>query len=150
MSILEFSKKLNVLVPNLMRELMRRQKGPLAKGEISLPQLLVLNYINNKGGAIMSEIARHMSATLSAATGMVDRLVQSGFLLRERDEKDRRIVKISLTNKGRDIVGRVEKERLLLIKETFGKLTEEERERYLEILEKVFSILGGRTHGATS
>lgn len=140
-SILEFSKRLNELMPNLIREFNKRQKNPLAKGEITLPQLFVLNFLKIKGEAIMTEIAAHMATTLSAATGMVGRLVQSKLLLRSRDEKDRRIVKITLTRKGKEIVESVEKERLLLIKAVFGRLSKEERQTYLEILEKVYKTL---------
>lgn len=140
-SILKFSKRLNELMPNLIREFTKRQKNPLAKGEISLPQLLVLNFIKNKGEAIMSEISRHMATTLSAATGIVDRLVQAHLLTRQRDEEDRRLVKITLTRKGREIVESVERERFLLIKDVFGKLSEKERQSYLEILEKVYRVL---------
>ncbi len=144
-SILEFSKKLNELMPNLLKEFTRRQKNPLAKGEISLPQLFVLNFIKNKGEAIMGEISRHMATTLSAATGIVDRLVQAHLLTRERDEEDRRIVRIKLTRRGKGIVESVEKERFLLIKDVFGRLSERERQNYLEILEKVYRILHERS-----
>ena len=69
-----------------------------------------------------------------AMTGIVDRLVREGYLRRESDPKDRRIIKIRLTAKGERAVTQIlEKKKQMIIK-MFGMISQGEREEYLRIL----------------
>ena len=63
----------------------------------------------------MGELARHLGISLSAATGLVDRLVQRGLVERDNDPDDRRIVCVRLAPAGkraRDAFQREKKRRL--------------------------------------
>jgi DNA-binding MarR family transcriptional regulator len=144
MDIDKFSEKFEELFPDLAKGFMRTQQNELVKGNISLPQFFVLNYLYRKGESIMSDISKYMSTTLSASTGIINRMVKTGLIARHHDENDRRLVKIHLTQKGRKIVEKILDTRSNMIKETFGRLSGEDREKYLEILYKVRSILDTR------
>jgi DNA-binding MarR family transcriptional regulator len=50
----------------------------------------------------MSTLAQRIGVGLPAATGVVDRLERDGFVERLRDESDRRVVRVALTERGRD------------------------------------------------
>lgn len=56
------------------------------------------------------ELARRMGCDKSNITGMVDRLVRRGLLLRQTDAADRRIVKPVLTGDGVALVARIRAE----------------------------------------
>lgn len=56
------------------------------------------------------ELARRMGCDKSNITGMVDRLVRRGLLLRQTDGADRRIVKPVLTGDGVALVARIRAE----------------------------------------
>ena len=49
----------------------------------------------------MSSIAKKLSVTVGTLTIAMNSLVKKGYVKRERSEKDRRVVFIQLTNKGR-------------------------------------------------
>lgn len=51
-------------------------------------------------GLMLSDLSRHLMVTCGNITGVVDRLEQAGYLQRERQPDDRRVVVARLTPKG--------------------------------------------------
>jgi DNA-binding MarR family transcriptional regulator len=82
-----------------------------------------------------------MKVTTAAMTGIVDRLVRDGYLARTDDPQDRRIIKVRVTTKGGDLVGRINQQRRLMIIKIFGKIPETDRHDYLRILMQIKEIL---------
>ncbi len=76
--------------------------------EVTMPQLktLVLTYGAPEGRMRMGQIAQALGVAMSTATGIVERLVEQGFLLREMDPEDRRSVAVRLTSLGRETLDR--------------------------------------------
>jgi DNA-binding MarR family transcriptional regulator len=60
----------------------------------------VLATIGYAGGLPFGEIGAKMMVTVSNLTGIVDRLEEKKLVLRKRDENDRRVVHVVLTEKG--------------------------------------------------
>lgn len=137
----EFAKELTVYLPLLMRGIFKRQSDEIARGKITMPQYLVLDLIETRGALKMSEIAFAMSVSLPAMTGIVDRLHLTGMVARSYDPKDRRLIRINLSAKGRKIVTKIRKQRQEVISEVFGQLSDEERQSYLKIIKKVVGVL---------
>ncbi|MCM8766241.1 MAG: MarR family transcriptional regulator [Candidatus Omnitrophica bacterium] len=129
------------LLPKVMRLMAKRHSNELLKGKISLPQFIVLDFLYKEKRAIMSKIAEILSVSAPAATGIVNKLVRDGYLIREYDSKNRRIILIRLTNKGRDLIKKIIEQRRSLVKDIFGKLSEKERHDYLHILTKIYKLL---------
>jgi DNA-binding MarR family transcriptional regulator len=129
------------LLPQLVRGMTRHENNYLSKGVITLPQVWVLRYLTQQPECPMRELAGFMKMGLSSVTGMVDRLVKQGLAGRRRTEKDRRLVFVDITARGRrvlnDILGQRRKTALRL----FESLTAEERMIYLSILEKLVKKL---------
>ena len=50
--------------------------------------------------ATMGQLSDHMNFPMSTATGIVDRLVKKGYIERGKSDSDRRIVVITLSEKG--------------------------------------------------
>jgi len=129
------------LLPQLVRGMTRHENNYLSKGVITLPQVWVLRYLTQQPECPMRELAGFMKMGLSSVTGMVDRLVKQGLAGRRRTEKDRRLVFVDITARGRrvlnDILGQRRKTALRL----FESLTAEERMVYLCILEKLVKKL---------
>jgi len=55
----------------------------------------------------MSRVAACLYVTTSAVTAMADRLVRKKMVQRRRSLRDRRIVEIEITDRGRDIVDKI-------------------------------------------
>jgi len=106
--------------------------------------MLILEILNKKKECIMSELAEALAITTSATTGLIDRMIKLNLVTRSRCEKDRRIVNVNITRKGKNTISGIIEERRRMIVDTFGKLSKEEREKYLEIMEKVYRILTQR------
>jgi DNA-binding MarR family transcriptional regulator len=78
----------------------KRLEDALDKAGVTPPQFYVLATIGYAGGLPFGEIGAKMMVTVSNLTGIVDRLEEKKLVLRRRDEKDRRVVHVVLTEKG--------------------------------------------------
>ena len=78
----------------------KRLEADLAKQGLTPPQFYVLATIGYAGGLPFGEIGAKMMVTVSNLTGIVDRLEEKKLVLRKRDEYDRRVVHVVLTEKG--------------------------------------------------
>lgn len=66
---------------------------------ISVPEMLALEYLDPDGSIGPSELARRLQMTSGAMTALVDRLEESGHVVRERHPADRRRVLVKRTKK---------------------------------------------------
>lgn len=140
-SLSEFADKLNEILPVIIKEFARRQANELYKGKITLPQFVILDFLQKGGEAKMTELAQITGVTTAAMTGIVDRLVRDNYALRNPSPNDRRIIKIRITSKGAELTKRINRQRRQMIIEIFGKLSERERKDYIMILKHIYDIL---------
>jgi DNA-binding MarR family transcriptional regulator len=141
MLLTDFADKMNEIMPTLIKEFARRQTNELYKGKITLPQFLIMEFLDRQGEGKMTDLARFMRVTTAAMTGIIDRLVKYGYVSRIPDLKDRRIIKVRLTVKGLELVKKVRRERRQMFLDIFGRISEEDRENYLRILMQIREIL---------
>ena len=78
----------------------KRLEDDLDKLGLTPPQFYVLATIGYAGGLPFGEIGAKMMVTVSNLTGIVDRLEEKKLVSRRRDENDRRVVYVVLTEKG--------------------------------------------------
>jgi DNA-binding MarR family transcriptional regulator len=87
------------LLWNINRKLSRRLT-PLAQKEgLSLTELVLLRKAHLDGERRVTSLAEELCVPPSTLTGMMDRLVDSGWLARDRDPDDRRAVVVKGTPK---------------------------------------------------
>ena len=75
---------------------------------VSMAQLHVLHLLDRHGELAMSRLADMLDVSLSAATGLIDRIEERGFVERLRVPSDRRIVLVRITQEGRQLLDDVE------------------------------------------
>jgi DNA-binding MarR family transcriptional regulator len=75
----------------------------LKQEDITLPQLDILVCLGRTEGLTLGEMGERLLVTGGNITGLVDRLERSGYVYRERDQKDRRIIRAKLTPKGAEL-----------------------------------------------
>lgn len=136
-----FSGRMVELIPRMMREITRRESNYLSRGKISLPQLSVLGHLDRQEDCPMHELAQVLGVSRPAATGLVDRLISQGLVSRHGDPKDRRVVRVNLTAKGRKVLSAIWEQKRRVITQVFGRLSAADRSHYLSTLEKVVKIL---------
>ncbi len=112
-------------------------KKELNKERLTVPQLDIITCLDRSKGLPLSELAERLLVTGGNITGIIDRLEKGGYVYRERDKKDRRIVRALLTEKGFDLY----KSFLPRYKEVMHKinsvLTTEERKELQRLLKKL-------------
>jgi len=137
------------LMPEVIKGFARYEHNYLRSGEITIPQFWVLEYLSRDGVAKMSHLAKFLSISRPAATGLIDRLLIQGLVRRKADLKDRRIVWIEISPKGVQITRSILKRRLNTCIKVFGQLKAVERRNHLLLLEqlvRVFNAPGKGSH----
>ena len=69
---------------------------------IPLSHVQVMAMLNDNGSMSVSEISRRLGIAKPNITPLVDRLIVAGLVERCRDDKDRRVVNISICEAGRE------------------------------------------------
>jgi len=109
----------------------------LSLGQVSFPQFFLLGHIASSESLSMTEIADKMAHTTAAATGLVDRLQNLGYVKRMHASDDRRKVLVRITPKGLDLVGRIRQDIVSKLSVVTGILEPEEQTTWLHIYEKI-------------
>ena len=110
--------------------------GRFAKSTgLSMPQFSLMMQLHHKGACGMSTVSEGFDITPAAASQLVDKLVQSGFIQRVEDHHDRRAKLLSLTDKGGEIIEQGMTERYRWVNELAGKLSPEELTQVSEALD---------------
>jgi DNA-binding MarR family transcriptional regulator len=102
---------------------------------LSMPQFSLMMQMYHRGACGMSGISERFEITPAAASQLVDKLVQSGYIKREEDPTDRRAKLLNLTKKGRELIEQGIEERFRWVDDLTGKLTPEERIQVGEALD---------------
>lgn len=100
-------------------------------------QYNVLRILRGEGRPLpCQEIADRMIQVVPAMTGLVDRLEQQELVRRDRCTEDRRVVYIALTDKGAELLGRLDEPVMELHRALIGHLTRGELKELSRLLEK--------------
>lgn len=105
--------------------------------QLSSSQRIILRHLINHGPCPVSEVANQLGVTLSAATGLVDRLVKAKMVTRDRDQTDRRVVWVKITPDGEAAVFGAETRRHAAFGAVTKDLSDDELARLLDLLDRM-------------
>jgi DNA-binding MarR family transcriptional regulator len=111
----------------------------LAPGNVSFPQYFLLTYLDQKEVLTMSAIAQKMGHTTAAASGLVARLENLGYVMRSSAPEDRRKVMVCITTKGSTLVRRIREEMMGNLTKIMEHLTPAEQTAWLHIYTKIYN-----------
>lgn len=118
----------------------KKLQDDLERVDLTPPQFYVLATIGYSGGLPFGEIGEKMMVTVSNLTGIVDRLEDKGLVARERNPRDRRVVRVALTDKG----AKLHKSAIPLfeksIAELFSSLSDEQQKELSHLLRKLIHV----------
>jgi DNA-binding MarR family transcriptional regulator len=113
-----------------------RERAHFAKATgLSMPQFGILMQLHYRKDCGVSDISERFDITNAAASQLVDKLVQSGLILRAEDPTDRRAKLLNLTEKGKQFIQKGIEERYRWVDQLAAKLTPEERAKVDEALQ---------------
>ena len=100
---MEHYKMLNDILVNLFNEILGIEEKALTLSEfrdISVNDMHILEAVGTEEPRSMSSVAKSLSVTVGTLTIAMNNLVKKGYVNRARSEEDRRVVLISLSEKG--------------------------------------------------
>jgi DNA-binding MarR family transcriptional regulator len=132
--------KMNELVASIfavMRVVREHAQKRHKRDPFSILQLETLNYVSVNGQPTMKDISNYLCITPPSATSIVNGLVKAGKLERIPDPRDRRIVRLSATAKGKREAGKWYAEKTARMKKIFAVLSEKERGDIVRMFTKI-------------
>jgi DNA-binding MarR family transcriptional regulator len=111
-------------------------------GLITLPQFDVLVQLSRQSeGLSFVELSRKLLVTSGNLTGIIDRLERDSLVSREPDSSDRRVVRIRLTSKGKDLISRLIPEHVKQIETVFTRISNKDLRQLRGLLGKLRTVL---------
>jgi DNA-binding MarR family transcriptional regulator len=116
-----------------------RHPGPPPEPELSPPQAHILFTIAAKKseGISVKDVAEQSHITPGAVTQFVNTLVERGFVMRDGDPNDRRIVRLKLTQEAKSHFEKMRKQHLESMIEIFEALTNDEIKQLIALFTKM-------------
>ena len=104
---------------------------------LTIPQMKCLCYISRHGKINLSGLAAGIHVTPANVTGIIDRLVEQGLVSRIHDSSDRRVLWLSVTEKGESILSNLREGKSGKMRELLETLSDKE----LAVISQAFDIL---------
>lgn len=133
--------RLITLSTQIRKLMLQQSKVSFEEKAATLLQSQILTYLEEKPEAKMSELAGYINTSLSSATQIVERMVQAKFVKRIQDEKDRRVVLLTITESGREELKNLKRAKRERMKKLFSKIDNHDIKELIRIQEKILLSL---------
>ena len=118
--------------------LIREHMKPAKKTDPStFLRIGTLHYISESKQPTMQEISKFLSITPPSATSLIDGLIESGMITRVADTRDRRMVRLEASPKGRKILEKTHKEMMVRMNQVLEKLDSKDIDDLIRIMKKL-------------
>lgn len=138
----------NIRILQALRRIVRaielHSKKLAANYQITTPQLVCLTKLREGGSNTASALSKLVHLSPSTLVGIIDRLEEKELAQRERDQKDRRYVNISITEKGKQLVAQAPSPLQDKLSSALDHLPELEHLSIALSLEKVVDLMEAR------
>ena len=132
------AERLSHIILEMQRCFVLRLCKQLAPGNVSFSQFFLLAFLDQKEVLTMSAIAQKMGHTTAAASGLVARLENLGYVMRSVAREDRRKVMVCITPKGSALVRRIREEMVGNLIKVLEHLSPDEQKAWLQIYSKIY------------
>jgi DNA-binding MarR family transcriptional regulator len=129
---------------NLMLGEVRRRLA----ADATMPRFDLLANLEREDGQTLAALSRRMLVTAGNLTGLVDRAERDGVVERRADPSDKRLSRVYLTSKGRELVTHLLPVHAQHVAELLSGLDPNERRELRRLLGKLRESLGVRRRGA--
>ena len=106
-------------------------------GDLTYSQFAVLEALYHLGAMTQGEISAKVLKSGSNMTTVIDNLERDGLVRRERDEKDRRVIHVHLTEAGKGKIEAVLPGHVAALVEEFSVLSAQEQKQLGELCKKL-------------
>jgi DNA-binding MarR family transcriptional regulator len=113
----------------------------MVESQLTLPQMVCLHVLLARGAQSVNQVADALSLSASAASHLIDRLVERELVLRIEGKDDRRQKQISITPAGAELIAKLGAARAAQIEAAVATLDADLRERLVGVVEQVIQQL---------
>lgn len=99
----------------------------------------IIDALFNKPRMTMAEIANKIGRDKSTVTALIDKLMKFGYVVKERDTKDTRVVYVALTSKGQELKPIFQEISANVLGVFYSGISENEKEELAKILNKIYN-----------
>ncbi|PWH20175.1 MAG: hypothetical protein DDG59_01090 [Anaerolineae bacterium] len=138
---LRFSAQLQQFIGLLLRMVMQNHYRFVKQNGLTMPQMMILYHVQRAGGCTVSEVGEEFGISSAAASQLIDRLVQQGYLTRKEHPHDRRIKENSLTEAGIQIVEASMNAHQSCVADLVSRIDLQTQQQMLPFLEQMVEIL---------
>lgn len=128
-------------IQEIVENLTRCQKMPSAAGwqkiGLSRAQVSMLFMLFYHPDASVKQITEFLGVTKSAVTQLMDPLVQKELVSRQNDAGDRRIVRLSITAKGKKIIKEVNRLKFAGMRSALDTLSDKDLKQLADLYKKM-------------
>ncbi len=136
--------ELGLLLSRVFENVVMTEEKSLQKGyfsDLSIAEMHTLDAIGPYEARTMSETAQSLGVTTGTLTVSIDRLVRKGYVIRKRDEHDRRIVRISLTRDGKVACRMHSKFHAVLARHILEPYSKDEKDMLIHMVSEIDEFL---------
>jgi DNA-binding MarR family transcriptional regulator len=109
--------------------------------ELTIDQHYIIGHIQKSKECTSSELAEAFEVNKSAITAIINRLADRGLIERTRDENDRRVVYLTLSDNGKELHQKTQEKVHLLVESFITQFDEAEITNFINTYEKLALIL---------
>lgn len=140
MSIYDYN-SLNLIFSQVVKQHFNRAYMLLQDLNIYPGQAPLLFILRENAGLNQKQLAKKLLIKPATITVMLNRMEKANLVERRQDEKDQRISRVYLTEKGRQVCNEAFKKLEIMEKECFGNFTAEDRATFRRLLIKMYENL---------
>lgn len=136
--------RINEIVVKIFSDVLYIEEETLKRSSfnnVTMNELHVINAIGLSPNKTMSEIAKSLHITVGTLTSSINNLVKKDFATRYKDDNDRRLVYIGLTNNGKLLYRLHDKFHKTMVLKVVENLEDYEKTNLCELLEKLSEFL---------
>ncbi|OQA47821.1 MAG: transcriptional regulator SlyA [Bacteroidetes bacterium ADurb.Bin302] len=128
---------LEELAFQIFRLIKRKMTIATGFGSLSILQIRTLVFLKENSGANMSDIASFLQIELPSATSLMSKLVDLDLVQRLLDKKDRRVIRIELTENGAKLLSQTVKIRSSRIKQLLSYLSNKQKQDLMTTMQTI-------------
>lgn len=133
----------NGLANELFQNMIKTRKKSFHKkvDEISHGERKILGYLTfRKNGVTSGELSEHLDLSTPRVASALNSLSKKSFIERNKDEKDKRIVIVNITEQGKSFVMEEHEEAMAVLEKILEKLGEQDAKEFVRITKRIQEI----------
>jgi MarR family 2-MHQ and catechol resistance regulon transcriptional repressor len=114
-----------------------RIKEEMTRNKLSITEFSVLEVLYQKGKQTIQQIGNCILISSGSMTYVIDKLEQKGLINRNDCPNDRRVIHVTLTDEGNELMEEIMPKHHKLVDHMFDSLNSNEAETLVQLLKKV-------------